>query len=126
MSNLEVRERVYQDSESVASKYSFYDCDNPIVLFDSTSISSTGQQSFSQDISYFRILVFCGLTSGAGWKVVALPRIAFTSATTNNYVIIAQSISDTNRRIHIEYVDSTHFNIGYTQNTARLVIYGIK
>lgn len=111
---------------NVATDEYKYDYDNPVVLFDSTSVSSTGDKPFNQNISTFKLLIFCGLTSGAGWKVVALPKRQFVVWTADNYVIICQNIDDTNRRIHVQYVDDTHFNIGYTQNTARLVIYGIK
>lgn len=132
MANLNVSEWIYQKLSgdtgysSISTDLYKYDYDNPVVLFDSTSVSSTGNKSFSENIQTFRLLVFCALTSGAGWKVVALPNPTFASATSDNYVIICQNIDDTNRRIHVKYVSNTTFNIGYTQNTARLVIYGIK
>lgn len=134
MSNLSVSGYIYNATSYAIPEDYAYNYGSPVSIFDSSNISSTGNQNLAYkngvsgdryQFSEFSLLLFCQYTTSVGWKVIALPTIRFKLQTTNS-ICITQNYTGENRRVHLKYVDETTFNISLIQNTGRFIIYGIQ
>ena len=135
MSNINVSGIIFNaNSYAIAKKYAF-NYGNPIAIFDSSSLSTGTQNTAYKNgvsgdryqFSEFALLLFCQFTTGAGWKVVAVPTISFKSSSiTDNGAVVSQNYTSDNRRVHLRYTNETSFYVGLAQNTNRFIIYGIK
>ena len=135
MANLNVTGTILSSAYGVDAGHFNYAYNNPICLYDSENVT-TGTKDLDIDdriespptrykFSDFPILLFCQFTSGAGWRVIMLPKSYFPTPN-NADVVVEQNYTEQNRRVHLNYVNDSQFSINYVQNTNRFMIWGIQ